>query len=158
MSAVQLTDAVVKCLSEGVRSPSDTPDPSPKERGAEQSELPDFVCLNYPNADMVGHTGVFSAVVKAVETVDACVKRVVEAGTAKGYSFLITADHGNSDFMINADGSPNTAHTTNPVPLFLVNSDYKKLADGRLSDLAPTILTLMGIDVPKEMTGKTLVS
>ncbi|HRH64888.1 MAG TPA: 2,3-bisphosphoglycerate-independent phosphoglycerate mutase [Bacteroidia bacterium] len=117
----------------------------------------DFVCLNFANSDMVGHTGVFKAVVKAVETVDACVKRVVETGKKSGYSFLITADHGNADFMINDDGSPNTAHTTNPVPLFLVDTDYPRIKNGRLADLAPTILTLMGLDIPKEMTGKVLL-
>ncbi len=148
MSALSLTDAVIKCL---------IPNPSPKERENEQDELPDFMCLNYANADMVGHTGVFSAVLKAVETVDSCVQRVVEAGIANGYSFLITADHGNADYMINEDGSPNTAHTTNPVPLFLIDSDYKKLADGKLCDLAPTILTIMGIAIPKEITGHSLV-
>lgn len=117
----------------------------------------DFICLNYANADMVGHTGVYPAVVEAVETVDACVKRVVEAGIKNGYSFLITADHGNADFMINDDGSPNTAHTTNPVPLFLIDKDFKEIHPGRLSDLAPTILAIMGIQQPEEMTGKVLV-
>ena len=106
---------------------------------------------------MVGHTGVFKAVVSAVETIDACVKRVVEVGLKNGYSFLITSDHGNADFEINPDGSPNTAHTTNPVPLFLIDKDYKEIVPGRLSDLAPTILTIMGINIPIEMTGKVLV-
>jgi 2,3-bisphosphoglycerate-independent phosphoglycerate mutase len=136
MSAAGVTDAIVQEL----------------EKGAV-----DFVCLNYANADMVGHTGVFPAVMKAVETVDASVKRVVDAGLKKGYSFLITADHGNADFMINEDGSPNTAHTTNPVPLFLLDADTKVVANGKLCDLAPTILKLMDIDLPKEMTGKALV-
>lgn len=117
----------------------------------------DFVCLNFANPDMVGHTGVFSAVQKAVETVDACNKRVVEAGIENGYSFIIIADHGNAEFMINPDGSPNTAHTTNPVPCILIDTDYKKISNGKLADLAPTILKIMGIAIPKEMTGNSLV-
>ncbi len=119
---------------------------------------PDFVCLNFANTDMVGHTGVFEAGVKAAETVDGCVRQIVEAGLPQNYIFLITADHGNADCMVNKDGSPNTAHTTNPVPLFLVanNIDGVKLKDGILADLAPTILRLMGIEQPQEMTGKVL--
>lgn len=136
MSAKAVTDAICAELEKGT---------------------PDFVCLNFANADMVGHTGDFNAVVKAVETVDACVKRVVETGQKNGYSFLITADHGNADYMINEDGSPNTAHTTNPVPLFLIDKDFRNISDGRLSDLAPTILTMMGLNIPEEMTGKVLV-
>lgn len=120
------------------------------------SSKPDFICLNFANSDMVGHTGVFPAVIKAVETVDACLKRVVETGMKNGYSFLITADHGNADYMINPDGSPNTAHTTNPVPLFLIHPDLKTIRNGRLADLAPTILNLMGMEVPSEMTGNFL--
>lgn len=123
-----------------------------------QSGWPDFVCLNYANPDMVGHTGVFKAAVKAVETIDACVKRVVEAGLANGYTFLITADHGNADYLVNEDGSPNTAHTKNPVPLFLVDKDYHpQLKNGKLADIAPTILELMGIEQPDEMTGESLL-
>ncbi len=123
-----------------------------------QSGWPDFVCLNYANPDMVGHTGVFKAAVKAVETIDACVKRVVEAGLANGYTFLITADHGNADYLVNEDGSPNTAHTKNPVPLFLVDNDYHpQLKNGKLADIAPTVLELMGIEQPKEMTGESLL-
>ena len=119
----------------------------------------DFVCLNFANADMVGHTGVFSAAIKAVETVDTCVADVVAAGIKNGYSFLITADHGNADMMINPDGTPNTAHTTNPVPCFLIskNNPNLKIKDGRLADLAPTILTLMGLQIPSEMTGNVLL-
>ncbi|MEI7589102.1 MAG: 2,3-bisphosphoglycerate-independent phosphoglycerate mutase [Chitinophagia bacterium] len=119
---------------------------------------PDFICLNFANADMVGHTGVFSAVVKAVETVDACVEKVVTAGLANGYSIFLTADHGNADFMINEDGSPNTAHTTNLVPFFIIDKEWKgNMEAGKLGDLAPTILTMMGLPIPKEMTGKVLI-
>ncbi len=122
-----------------------------------KSNSPDFVCLNYANTDMVGHTGVFSAAIKAAETVDACVKRIVELGLQKDYTLLITADHGNADYMINDDGSPNTAHTMNPVPLFLVDKNFHPaLHGGKLADLAPTILKLMEIEQPKEMTGVSL--
>ena len=118
----------------------------------------DFICLNYANADMVGHTGVFEAAIKAVETVDACVERVVTAGLAHGYTLLVTADHGNADFMINEDGSPNTAHTLNLVPLFLVDNDLKvSLKSGKLGDIAPTILQLMELPIPAEMTGNILI-
>lgn len=119
----------------------------------------DFVCLNFANADMVGHTGDVQAAIKACETVDHCVKQITELALDKGYELLITADHGNSDFMINEDGSPNTAHTTNPVPLYYVstNNTNAELANGVLADLAPTILKRMGIDTPKEMTGKNLI-
>lgn len=118
----------------------------------------DFICLNFANPDMVGHTGVFEAVVKAVETVDACAQAVTEAALANGYATIIIADHGNADFMINEDGSPNTAHTTNLVPCILVDNTFKgKLKDGKLGDLAPTILALMGVATPKEMTGENLL-
>ena len=119
---------------------------------------PDFVCLNFANPDMVGHTGVFEAVVKAVETVDKCLQIVVECGIKNGYSFIILADHGNADFMINADGSPNTAHTTNLVPCILIDRDFTKLADGKLGDVAPTILSMMDIEIPAAMSGNILVS
>ncbi|SDL95228.1 2,3-bisphosphoglycerate-independent phosphoglycerate mutase [Daejeonella rubra] len=119
---------------------------------------PDFVCLNFANPDMVGHTGVFSAVVKAVETVDQCLQKVVECGIKNGYSFIILADHGNADYMVNADGSPNTAHTTNLVPCILIDKDYKHIHDGKLGDVAPTILKLMNIESPEIMTGDILVS
>ncbi|MDQ3047263.1 MAG: 2,3-bisphosphoglycerate-independent phosphoglycerate mutase [Bacteroidota bacterium] len=117
----------------------------------------DFICLNFANADMVGHTGDFNAVIKAVETVDACASRIVEAGIQNGYSFIIIADHGNSDFMINADGSPNTAHSTNPVPCILIDADHKFIRSGKLADIAPTVLTLLNIPIPKEMDGTVLI-
>ena len=117
----------------------------------------DFICLNFANADMVGHTGVYDAVTKAVETVDACVKKVVETGIVNDYSFIIIADHGNADYEINADGSPNTAHTTNPVPCILIDKDYKSVGNGKLADLAPTILKIMDIPAPAEMTGDVLI-
>ena len=117
----------------------------------------DFICLNFANADMVGHTGIFSAVVKAVETVDSCVEKIVTAGLQNGYTLLVTADHGNADYMINEDGSPNTAHTLNLVPLFLVDQNWQgQLKSGKLGDIAPTILDLMGISIPSEMTGNVL--
>ena len=123
-----------------------------------EAESADFICLNYANADMVGHTGVFEAAIKAVETVDACVERVVTAGLAHGYTLLVTADHGNADFMINEDGSPNTAHTLNLVPLFLVDNDLKvTLKAGKLGDIAPTVLQLMELPIPAEMTGNVLI-
>jgi 2,3-bisphosphoglycerate-independent phosphoglycerate mutase len=119
---------------------------------------PDFICLNFANADMVGHTGIFTAVVKAVETVDACVKEVVTVGLKNGYTIFLTADHGNADYMINEDGSPNTAHTTNLVPFFIIDKDWKgPIKAGKLGDLAPTILTMMQVPIPKEMTGKVLI-
>jgi 2,3-bisphosphoglycerate-independent phosphoglycerate mutase len=123
-----------------------------------EAESPDFVCLNYANTDMVGHTGVFSAAIKAAETVDACVKRVVTAGLEHGYTIFLTADHGNADYMINEDGSPNTAHTLNPVPFFIIDKNWKgTVKSGKLGDLAPTILTMMGLPIPKEMTGNVLI-
>ena len=136
MSAIELTDALI---------------PEIDQKTAE------FICLNYANTDMVGHTGVWSAAIKAAETVDACVRRVVTAALANDYTVLLTADHGNSDFMINADGSPNTAHTLNPVPLFVISNDWHgKLRTGKLADIAPTILALMGIPSPVQMTGEIL--
>jgi 2,3-bisphosphoglycerate-independent phosphoglycerate mutase len=118
---------------------------------------PDFVALNFANTDMVGHTGVFEAVVKAAETADTCTKAVVEAGLANGYSFIILADHGNADYMINDDGSPNTAHTTNLVPCIVIDDDVKHVKDGKLGDIAPTILHILGVEIPAEMTGNVLV-
>lgn len=136
MSAQQIADSICKDL---------------------QENQPDFVCLNFANPDMVGHTGVFSAVVKAVETVDSCTKQVVECGLKEGYSFLILADHGNAEFMINEDGSVNTAHTTNLVPCILIDEDYHSIKDGKLGDIAPTILKIMNIPIPSEMSGSILV-
>ena len=118
----------------------------------------DFVCLNFANPDMVGHTGVFEAAVKACETVDSCTESVVGTALDHGYTCIIIADHGNSDIMVNEDGSPNTAHTTNLVPCILVDKEMRQeLKDGKLGDLAPTILKLMGVDRPEEMTGDTLL-
>jgi len=123
-----------------------------------ENQTADFICLNFANPDMVGHTGVFEAAVKACETADTCAEAVVNAATKNNYSSIIIADHGNSDIMINADGSPNTAHTTNLVPCILVDNDYNgKLKDGKLGDLAPTICQLIGIPIPSEMTGDILL-
>lgn len=127
--------------------------PELKEKSA------DFICLNFANPDMVGHTGVFEAAVKACETVEKCAKDVTETALANGYTIIIIADHGNSDCMINPDGSVNTAHTTNPVPFIFVDKEYRnKLKDGKLGDLAPTILNWMGIERPSEMTGEILTT
>ncbi|WP_297705334.1 2,3-bisphosphoglycerate-independent phosphoglycerate mutase [uncultured Eudoraea sp.] len=117
----------------------------------------DFVCLNFANPDMVGHTGDMNAAIKACETVDACAQAVITAGLNNGYSTLVIADHGNCDTMINPDGTPNTAHTTNPVPLILVDKDIRKINDGVLGDIAPTILELMGIPQPALMTQHSLI-
>lgn len=117
----------------------------------------DFVCLNFANPDMVGHTGVFEAVVKAVEKVDTCMAEVVSTGIENGYSFMIIADHGNADFMVNEDGSPNTAHTTNLVPCILIDEAHTHITNGKLGDIAPTLLKLMGLAIPKEMTGNLLI-
>jgi 2,3-bisphosphoglycerate-independent phosphoglycerate mutase len=118
----------------------------------------DFVCLNFANPDMVGHTGVFEAAVKACETVDQCARDVVDTALDNGYTVIIIADHGNSDYMINEDGTPNTAHTTNLVPCILVDRElHPDMKDGKLGDLAPTILTLMGLEIPKEMDGEVLI-
>ncbi len=119
---------------------------------------PNFVCLNFANTDMVGHTGVFDAAVEAAETVDACVKDVVETALKNHYAVLLTADHGNADIMINEDGTPHTAHTKNLVPLFLItNEKIENIKDGKLGDIAPTVLKLLGLQKPDEMTGNELV-
>lgn len=122
-------------------------------------ETPDFICLNFANADMVGHTGVFSAAMRACEAVDTCVGEVIDAALAKGYAIILTADHGNSDVEINPDGTPNTQHSTNPVPVFYIDHQpqFTHIRDGKLGDIAPTILTLMGLSIPKEMTGEILI-
>ena len=123
-----------------------------------KNKTADFICLNYANADMVGHTGVWTAAIKAVETVDKCVAQIVTTGLENGYTIFLTADHGNSDYMINEDGSPNTAHTRNPVPFFIISNDWKgEIKKGTLGDIAPTIFTLMELPVPKEMTGDILI-
>ena len=137
MSAFEVTDAIL---------------PEIKNKSA------DFICLNFANADMVGHTGVWEAAIKAVETVDTCVEKVVTSALENGYTVFLTADHGNADYMINSDGSPNTAHTLNLVPLFIIDADWKgSIQPGKLGDIAPTILTMMQIKIPKEMTGKILI-
>jgi len=118
----------------------------------------DFVCLNFANGDMVGHTGIYEAIVKAVETVDECVGEVVKTAKENNYTALIIADHGNADNAVNPDGTPNTAHSLNPVPCILVSDKYNKIENGILADVAPTILTLMDMPVPEEMSGKILIS
>jgi 2,3-bisphosphoglycerate-independent phosphoglycerate mutase len=137
MSAIELTDAIVPELEKGSA---------------------DFVCLNFANADMVGHTGVWSAIIKATETVDKCVERVVTAALKSDYTIFLTADHGNADYAINEDGSPNTAHTLNLVPFFIIDKEWKgPIKNGKLGDIAPTILTFMQLPIPKEMTGAILI-
>jgi len=136
MSAFELKDALVPELQKG--------------------EV-DFVCLNFANGDMVGHTGIMEAAIKACEAVDVCVKEVVETALANNYTTIIIADHGNCETMINPDGSPNTAHTTNPVPIIMVDKEQIAIKDGVLGDIAPTILELMGIEKPAVMTGKSLL-
>jgi 2,3-bisphosphoglycerate-independent phosphoglycerate mutase len=129
-----------------------------------KSKTADFICLNYANTDMVGHTGVWQAAIKAAETVDKCVELVVTMGLENGYTIFLTADHGNADYMINEDGSPNTAHTLNLVPFFIIDKDpvaigwQGKIKPGKLGDIAPTILTMMGLPIPKEMTGEVLIN
>jgi 2,3-bisphosphoglycerate-independent phosphoglycerate mutase len=122
-----------------------------------KKEEVDFVCLNFANGDMVGHTGVMEAAIKACETVDACVKQVIETALAHDYTTIVIADHGNCETMINSDGSPNTAHTTNPVPVILVDKNLKRIENGVLGDIAPTILALMGIEKPDAMTRHSLL-
>jgi 2,3-bisphosphoglycerate-independent phosphoglycerate mutase len=122
------------------------------------SQTADFVCLNFANGDMVGHTGVYEAIYKAITAVDACVKEVVEAAQKGGYDIMIIADHGNADNAVNDDGSANTAHSLNPVPCIFVSEDKNvKLNNGILADVAPTLLNVMGLEIPGEMTGKVLI-
>ncbi|HEU4551406.1 MAG TPA: 2,3-bisphosphoglycerate-independent phosphoglycerate mutase [Chitinophaga sp.] len=136
MSAFEVADTIVKEINQ---------------------QSADFICLNFANADMVGHTGIWEAAVKAVETVDTCVERVVTAALNNGYTVFLTADHGNADFMVNPDGTPNTAHTLNLVPFFIISNTFKgEVKDGKLGDIAPTILHFMDLPVPKEMTGNPL--
>ena len=124
-----------------------------------QSNTPDFICLNFANADMVGHTGVFTAAIKAAETVDHCLSQIVPLALEKGYQCLLIADHGNSDFLVNEDGTPNTAHTKNPVPCILVTEPKRtSIKNGSLADVAPTLLSLMSVEIPPEMTGQSLLS
>ncbi len=137
MSALEVTDAIIADIDDN---------------------QPDFICLNYANADMVGHTGDFQAAVKAVETVDGCLKRLIEKALAHNYEAIVIADHGNSDYMVNDDGSPHTAHTTNPVPVFYIAADThgRKVKDGKLGDIAPTILKILDRETPKDMDGDCL--
>ena len=125
--------------------------------GAIATKKFDFICLNFANGDMVGHTGVYKAIKKAVAVVDECAGAVAKAARDNGYDVLIIADHGNADMAVNEDGTPNTAHSLNPVPLILLSDDYKKINEGILADVAPTILKIMGIKIPADMTGKVLV-
>ena len=136
MSAPELTEKAVEALT---------------------SWQPDFLCLNFANPDMVGHTGVFEAVVKAVETTDQCLKHVMETAKAEGYAVVVIADHGNADLARNNDGTPHTAHTTNPVPIWVHGPEGTTVSDGILADVAPTVLQLMGLNQPAEMTGKSLL-
>ena len=123
-----------------------------------ENETADFICLNFANTDMVGHTGVFSAAVKAAETVDQCIQKVATMAFDHDYAVFILADHGNSDFMINEDGSPNTQHSTNLVPLIVMDKERTwQLKAGKLGDVAPSILKVMGIEIPEIMTGDILV-
>jgi len=122
-----------------------------------EDNQPNFICLNFANTDMVGHTGDYDAILKAANTVDSCTETVVNKGLEYGYSFIIIADHGNSDYAINPDGSPNTAHSLNPVPVVIIDHDVTSVKNGTLRDVAPTILDLMKVNQPKEMTGESLV-
>lgn len=137
MSALEITEAIMNAI---------------------QEQTPDFICLNYANTDMVGHTGVFKAAMKAAETVDGCVRQLVGLASEYGYTSIIIADHGNSDFMINEDGTPHTAHTTNPVPCIVISKEDVRVKDGKLADIAPTILDVLGVDTPDDMTGESLIS
>ena len=118
----------------------------------------DFICLNFANGDMVGHTGSYEAIEKAVKAVDSCVEKVVTAAKENGYEVVMIADHGNADNAINADGTPNTAHSLNPVPVVVVSDRVVKVENGILADVAPTVLELMGVEQPKEMTGHSLIT
>lgn len=136
MSALEVTEKVLEVIEKGAT---------------------DFICLNYANTDMVGHTGIQSAIIKAVETADSCLKRVVETGLENNYQFVIIADHGNAELNRNEDGSPNTSHTVNPVPCFILAPEVTQIKPGKLGDIAPTLLHLMNINQPEEMTGHSLI-
>jgi 2,3-bisphosphoglycerate-independent phosphoglycerate mutase len=136
MSAYGVTEALVKAIG---------------------TEKFDFICVNFANGDMVGHTGVYEAIEKAVMTVDECAGTVIKAARKSGYDVMVIADHGNADHALNDNGSPNTAHSLNPVPIILISDDYKEIKEGILADVAPTLLTIMGIPIPPDMTGKVLV-
>ena len=136
MSAYEITDAIIPEI---------------------ENSAADFICLNFANADMVGHTGVFEAGIKAAETVDRCVEKLVTAALENGWTVFLIADHGNADYMINENGSPNTAHTMNPVPFFIIDKEWKgSIRPGKLGDIAPTLLSLMNLEIPREMTGSIL--
>ncbi len=138
MSALELTESIIPEIN---------------------NKTADFICLNFANADMVGHTGVWSAIIKAVETVDSCVEKVVTAALENDYAIFLTADHGNADYALNDDGTPNTAHSLNLVPFFVIDKDWKgNVKSGKLGDIAPTILTMMGLPIPSEMTGDILIN
>ena len=122
-----------------------------------ENEAMDFFCLNFANPDMVGHTGVFDAIVKAVEVTDNCLKQVAELAIKHNYQLIVIADHGNADMALNADGSANTAHTTNPVPIIIISDDVKTVKSGVLADVAPSVLKLMNLPQPAAMTGSSLV-
>ena len=137
MSALELTESIIPEIN---------------------NKTADFICLNFANADMVGHTGVWNAIIQAVETVDSCVEKVVTAALENDYAIFLTADHGNADYALNEDGTPNTAHSLNLVPLFVIDKDWKgRVKSGKLGDIAPTILTMMGLPIPAEMTGNILI-
>jgi 2,3-bisphosphoglycerate-independent phosphoglycerate mutase len=136
MSAYEVKDAVIREIEKGKF---------------------DFICLNFANGDMVGHTGVYDAIVKAVKTVDECAGEVIRSARKNGFDVMIIADHGNAEMAVNEDGSPNTAHSLNPVPFILITDDYKEIKEGILADVAPTILSILGVKIPGEMTGKVLV-
>ena len=140
MSAIEVTDAIINYVEE---------------------EIPDFICLNYANADMVGHTGVMEAAMKAVTTVDSCLNRLVATLKEHEYNYIVIADHGNADIMMNEDGSPHTAHTTNLVPIFIggpgINKKDYVVKNGKLGDVAVTIMGLMGLELPEDMNGNNLL-
>jgi 2,3-bisphosphoglycerate-independent phosphoglycerate mutase len=136
MSAVEVKDRIIESIN---------------------NDQPNFICLNFANPDMVGHTGVYDAIIKAIETVDHCLGTVLETLSKFEYSVIIIADHGNADYAENPDGSPNTAHTTNPVPCILIDREHKHISSGKLADIAPTILNLMHLNIPVQMNGDVLV-